>query len=193
MEKARLGRWHTCHIVTSIHDGSRRNGKSPFRALTHSLWSDNHFDEICCVEMEKARLGRWHPNDFIFRDCILRRNGKSPFRALTQYLPKHEVFFSDFIVEMEKARLGRWHTILTGYSNQSCICRNGKRPFGALTHSRAFKYLSILIPVEMEIARLGRRHHLRNRPSFYLNLCKNERTDKFPSVFSINANEVYYY
>ena len=47
--------------------------------------------------------------------------------------------------------------------------------------------------VEMEKARLGRRHHLRNRPSFYLNLCKNERTDKFPSVFSINANEVYYY
>ena len=45
----------------------------------------------------------------------------------------------------------------------------------------------------MEKARLGRRHHLRNRPSFYLNLCKNERTDKFPSVFSINANEVYYY
>ena len=45
----------------------------------------------------------------------------------------------------------------------------------------------------MEKARLGRRHHLRNRPSFYLNLCKNERTDKFPSVFSINTNEVYYY
>lgn len=70
---------------------------------------------------------------------------------------------------MEKARLGRWHN--------ASIARKIFFP----------------IIVEMEKARLGRRHHLRNRPSFYLNLCKNERTDKFPSVFSINTNEVYYY
>lgn len=33
--------------------------------------------------------------------------------------------------------------------------------------------------VEMEKARLGRRHHLRNRPSFYLNLCKMKEPTSF--------------
>lgn len=31
----------------------------------------------------------------------------------------------------------------------------------------------------MEKARLGRRHHLRNRPSFYLNLCKMKEPTSF--------------
>ena len=82
MERARLGRWHTKISVSIFFGKFRRNGKSPFRALTPFK---NDFSLIWsyCVEMERARLGRWHPYLLIIQtNLYIRRNGKSPFRAL---------------------------------------------------------------------------------------------------------------
>ena len=90
--------------------GYRRNGKSPFRALTLKFFTFFARDFIE-VEMEKARLGRWHWLFTAYESFMHRRNGKSPFRALTPFFrKKYEMTHNK--VEMEKARLGRWHSHL---------------------------------------------------------------------------------
>ena len=84
MEEARLGRWHNLdqRLILVLERG--RNGRSPFRALTH-LFEYNMLSSISAVEMEEARLGRWHPREGAHSADMLshRRNGRSPFRALT--------------------------------------------------------------------------------------------------------------
>ena len=61
MEEARLGRWHLQSWVDSRRQTMRRNGRSPFRALTQNVMAQTRI-HLYRVEMEEARLGRWHTN-----------------------------------------------------------------------------------------------------------------------------------
>ena len=59
MEVARLGRWHILPLLSYFLTDPRRNGSSPFRALTPG-YKQPSSEVTSPVEMEVARLGRWH-------------------------------------------------------------------------------------------------------------------------------------
>ena len=105
-------------VFMRVPKGYRRNGRSPFRALT-----------LFC-----------HVFFLLFR--VYSRNDRSPFRALkprTLSLQFLEVF-----VEMTEARLGRWNKKTLTVDTTSVSCRNDRSPFRALKqNSSAYRSWSL--------------------------------------------------